>query len=543
MGFFKKTRTGVPNRAPRTTPLLVFSERSLMKIPQNGIRFAKNVLLLTATSLLMRSVSLSFNLYLNEKLGSDGVGLFSLIMSVFSFAVTFATSGISLLATRLVSEALGRKKPAEAKEAMKKCVGYSLFFGITGCVLLLALARPIGVYLLGDSRTVLSLSALAISLPFIALSAAFSGYFSAVRRVSKSAAAQVGEQFLKITFTVMALTYLAPADLETMCLFVVLGSVLSDFFSFLFSLGFFLFDMKKHNRAKATHVPKDLSRKLLAIGLPIAFSSYFRSALVTVEHLLIPKGLLAFGLTQTEALAEYGILEAMALPMVMFPYAFLTPFCNLLVPEVAERRAAERQEDVRAIAGKALSFVAIFGIGTAAILLTLSHEIGRVICDNEKAALYIAMLAPLVPIMYADTTVDSLLKGLDEQLYSMRVNIFDSLLSVALALITVPLWGIRGYILNIVLCELVNFALSASRLMLKIRPAFSPLSGLLLPLAAAILSCALFRTLLPHFPFITGKLGLFSAIFLAAVLYALTLFALRSLFGIRAKTTKALDIS
>ncbi len=494
-----------------------------------ALRFVKNVLLLTATSLVMRSVSLSFNLYLKNKLGNDGVGLFSLIMSVFSFAVTFATSGISLLATRLVSEALGRGKPAEAKVAMRKCVGYSLFFGITGAILLFSLAHPIGVGLLKDERTVLSLRALAISLPFIALSSSFSGYFAAVRRVSKSAAAQVGEQFLKISLTVMALTYLAPDDLETTCLFVVLGSVLADFCSFLFSLCFFLFDLKKHNKAKATHLPENLTKKLLAIGLPIAFSSYFRSALVTVEHLLIPRGLLAFGLTQTEALAEYGILEAMALPMIMFPYAFLTPFCNLLVPEVAEKRAAEKEREVRKIAGKALTFVAIFGIGTAGILITLSERIGAILCSSPEAAVYIALLAPLVPIMYADTTVDSLLKGLDEQLYSMRVNIFDSLLSVGLALVTVPLLGIKGYILNIVICELVNFALSATRLFQKVRPHFRPFPTVLPPLLSAILSSALLRGILKRHPFVTGKGGLFAAILLAAALYGATLFLLHCL--------------
>ena len=79
-----------------------------LKRENRNFHFFKNVLLLTATALLMRSVSLTFNLYLKNKLGADGVGLFSLIMNLFSFAVTFATSGVSLLATRLVSEALGK---------------------------------------------------------------------------------------------------------------------------------------------------------------------------------------------------------------------------------------------------------------------------------------------------------------------------------------------------------------------------------------------------------------------------------------------------
>ena len=83
-----------------------------------------------------------------------------------------------------------------------------------------------------------------------------------------------------------------------------------------------------------------MQRKLLGIALPVAFSSYLRQGLVTIEHLLIPWGLKKKGDSQQAALSTYGILQGMALPVVMFPYAFLSPFCNLLVPEIAEKRAA-----------------------------------------------------------------------------------------------------------------------------------------------------------------------------------------------------------
>ena len=53
-------------------------------------RYVRNALVLVAASLLMRSVSLGFNAYVSGKIGAEGMGLFSLIMSVYGFAVTFA---------------------------------------------------------------------------------------------------------------------------------------------------------------------------------------------------------------------------------------------------------------------------------------------------------------------------------------------------------------------------------------------------------------------------------------------------------------------
>ena len=71
-------------------------------------QFLLNGIILTAVSVTMRLLTVFFNVYMTEKIGAAGVGLFSLVMSVYTFAVTFATSGIYLSATRLVSQQLVR---------------------------------------------------------------------------------------------------------------------------------------------------------------------------------------------------------------------------------------------------------------------------------------------------------------------------------------------------------------------------------------------------------------------------------------------------
>ena len=49
--------------------------------------YVKNALVLVGASLLMRGVSLAFNAYLSRKIGAEGMGLFTLTMSVYGFAV------------------------------------------------------------------------------------------------------------------------------------------------------------------------------------------------------------------------------------------------------------------------------------------------------------------------------------------------------------------------------------------------------------------------------------------------------------------------
>ena len=61
--------------------------------------FIINGIILTSSSLLIRGAGLIFNIYVANKVGQEAIGIFSLVMSVYSFAITFATSGVSLACT------------------------------------------------------------------------------------------------------------------------------------------------------------------------------------------------------------------------------------------------------------------------------------------------------------------------------------------------------------------------------------------------------------------------------------------------------------
>ena len=107
-------------------------------------RFITNALILGAVTILMRIIAVSFNAYVSGKVGAEGMGLYSLVASIYAFAVTLATSGISLAVMRLVSEELGKGDHAGVICAMRKCVGYALCFGILSFTLLFFISIMIG---------------------------------------------------------------------------------------------------------------------------------------------------------------------------------------------------------------------------------------------------------------------------------------------------------------------------------------------------------------------------------------------------------------
>ncbi len=422
-----------------------------------------NAILLTVVALIMRTVSVSFNVYVSNLVGAEAMGLLALIGGLYGFAVTLATSGIHLATVRTVAERLERTGGAENRRCLFACLRYAAFFGTLSTLLLFFLSRPLGVHVLGDERTVRALCMLALTLLPIALTSVLNGYFTAVRRAYKNAIAQVMEQAIKIGITTYLLVCIAPKTTEGCVLAILGGGAVAESFSLVLNIVLYLFDRRRY---KGLIPPKSTMKLSVAnIALPVAISAYARSGLLSIEHILIPRGLLAYGAGSSAALSSYGSIQSMALPVILYPAAILTSFASLLIPEVTEQQSAGNKVEIRYIAGRVYQYATLFSIGVSGIMLFLSTLLGKVLYDSAEVARFIRLLAPLIPIMYMDTATDAMLKGLGEQVYSMRVNILDALVSVISVALLVPRLGIMGYIVTIYITELLNAALSIARLL------------------------------------------------------------------------------
>ena len=487
------------------------------------LKFVYNGLVLTVAAIIMRTVSVSFNAYVTSRVGAEGIGLFTLTLSIYGFAVTFATSGVNLASTRLIAEALARDDDTGAKKALRACLIYSFVFGSLASSCLFFGAEFIGASLLSDVRTVPSLRLLSLSLVPISLSSSLNGYFTAVRRVSKNAACQLFEQAVKITVTAYALSLFLPKGIMYSCMALVGGGAIAEFASFFFLLSEYIVDRRIHGKRHSYAVcvkekNGSLAKELLGISVPVALSAYVRSALVTAEHILIPKTLSESGASKGAALASYGKLHSMAMPIVLYPMAALSAFAGLLIPEFAEKNASKDEKALSDMAESAIHYTLLFSIGCAGILAVFGSTLGSLIYDSHEAGMYISMLAPIVPIMYLDHVTDAMLKGIGKQVYSMAVNISDSVLSILLVLLILPRMGAVGYVLVIIIAEVFNFALSITGLTGAVSVRFDVIRSLLLPLSAAFLS----GTLCKRLPIGENILGLCVKILICAVLYLIT---------------------
>lgn len=431
--------------------------------------FVFNTFILLISSIILQVVTTSFNIYISNTIGEEAVGVFSLVMSVYMFGITLASAGMNIASTRVVAEELACKNELGAKKAAKRCVLFSLVFGACASLIFFMFADFITTNCLNNriSKNVIYL--ICIALPFIAMSSAINGYFTAVRRVYKNALAKFGEEFVKIACTAFLLKSLMPDGIDYACYSLIFADVISEVTSFLHL--YFLYLRDKHGSLVESRY-KDLdsyNRRILRITIPVALTSYLRSGLNTVKQLIIPSSLQRSGMNASNSLVAYGIVNGMAMPIIMFPVILVTSFSSLLVPEFSRYYAQQKYKKVRSVSSILLIGTLIFSILVCIFIFVFSNKLSTIIYHKTEIAKYLRILSPLIVIMYLDIVIDSILKGLDAQVSVMAINVFDCIVSIAFIYFLVPILGFSGYIISIFISEVIDFSLSGRKLLKLLR--------------------------------------------------------------------------
>ena len=420
--------------------------------------FLINGIVLTITSFILRCIGIFFNSYISQRIGTEAVGLYGLVMSVYSFAITIALSGINLATTKIVAEEIAIGNLGNIKKVVSKCLIYSLFFSCLGCFLLIIFAPFICIQWLHSKITSLPFYIISISLPFISMSSCIQGYFTAVRNAIKPASDQIIEQILKVIFISCLLNFFMPCGLEYICISLILGNIISEIISFIYIFLLYTLDKKKYEAFKKNKSFFD--ERILKITIPVGLTSFIRSGLSTVKQVLIPIGFQRNGNSVSKSLSNYGLISGMALPLILFPNTIILAFSNLLIPEFTEFKTRSEYSRIRRISKKSLKYTLSFSIIVSILLIIFAGPISNIMYKSTEVVIYIKILSPIIPVMYLDSVVDAFLKGLDKQVTSLKINIFDLITSIFLVLVIVPKFGIYGYIFILYFSEILNFSFS-----------------------------------------------------------------------------------
>ena len=470
--------------------------------------FVVNMFIMTATMLIIRVIGMAFNIYFTSVIGAAETGKYHLIFSAYGFMITFSVAGTGLAATRLVTQVGGCM--AAARIAVAKCLRVCGVFSAVATAGVICLRHPLGHMLVGDATAPMALVILAVSLAPVAMSAVFRGYFMAIRQVGTVTVSQLAEELSQLGITLWMLQMLRGTEYAyiSMLAGIACSSLIACCFDFCAYRAF------STRGVQYADIPPVGYKALLSISLPVAAGSLLRSLLVLVENMLIPRTLARFGVA--DALGEYGIIKGMSIPLILFPTVFTSSFSSLLVTELSERNAEHKPNGIRYIAGKACYYTLCFGFFVAGAVVLWHRGIAGAFYDEPGVGVYFGCLALLVIPMYLDTVVDGMLKGLNQQMSSLRYNIADSILRVCLILCLIPVAGTMGYIAILYISEMFNLSLSLGRL-IKTSGLHFRMHYVAVPAISAVAACAVVCVLSLN---IVWGMVLFSLIYLASLITA-----------------------
>ena len=470
-----------------------------------------STLFLSGGTIALRIVQMGFHVYISGVMGADGLGIMHLITTVGALAAVLASGGVRIAATCLIAEEAGLESASGVRAAVRCCLLYGIGLSLMVSFLLFALSDPIAQRWISGAEAGGPLRIVAVFLPVTCASAVLAGYYTAAGRITELVSVELFERILSVGL-VYILIRSGSADPRTA---VFLGSSLAS----LTSLLFLLYRFRRFMRGAVCGPILPMMKRLLRFTLPLGFNDVLRSGLGTIEHMLIPHGLKKHGASETDSLAAYGTVSAMVFPVITFPNVILYSLSDVLIPELARCRARDQLPRIQTLTGRCLRFTVVFSAAAAGLCFYLGNDLGELLFHSLDAGIHIQIYAPLIPILYLDTITDGMLKGLSQQIHSVRYNTLTSLLDVTMIFLLLPRYGMQGFLTAFTVSHALNFFLSIRRLLLvtRYRPRFD---ATLLTAFCCVLSLMAVRLLPPGY-------GLVTTVWKAAAFLALYLLLIR----------------
>ena len=366
----------------------------------------KNAALLTGSDVVLRLAGLGLRIGLANALGGEGMGLYQLVLAVYGLFVTLATAGISVAATRLLTEELSRDA-ASARGMLRRLLALGAGLGVLAMAAQTGLAGLAAKWWLGDVRAAGALRLSALGLPWMAVSAVLRGFFLARRRVGPNVASQLAEQTVRIGAVAAALW-------------------------------------------------------------PVEGGRVLASALHTAENMLVP-ACLAVYLTgaggRAAALERYGVLKGMALPLLTFPFGLLGSLAVLLMPEITQAHVLGQTARLNALLDRMLRLTGFFSALAAALFWCWGPDAAGLLYGSAEAGFYLQVLAPVLPLLSLESMVDGAMKGVGEQKAAFRYSVWDAVLRLAGVAVLLPRYGMRGFLAVMLLSTLYTCTANTGRLL------------------------------------------------------------------------------
>ncbi len=411
-------------------------------------------LVLTASGVLCRCIGFFYRIFLSNTIGEEGMGLYQLSFSAAAVCTALCCTGFQTAISRLTATA--GKHSGEERQLLRAGLFLTMSISIVTAALFYTFAGPIASNLLMETRCTPLLQFYALSLPFSAIHNCLNGYYLGKQKAFLPGISQLVEQLVRVT-SIFILWHIALDNGRSLTSTdAMAGLFISEVFVVLFLIPCYF---AKRSPASPSDVAEHTfffaCKSICLLAVPLIANRLILTLLQSLETLLIPGQLRAFGLSASDALRTYGVFTGMALPFILFPSSLTGSAATMAMPAIANAQSEENTGQILRISHGTIYFALWLGILAAGIFILYGIPIGTAVFQSEAAGQYLQRLSVLCPFLYLSMTLSSIINGLGKPEIIFFHTITGLLLRLLSVIFLIPVMGMDGYCTGTLLSQVL----------------------------------------------------------------------------------------
>ena len=477
----------------------------------------KSAAQVTVFSTLEKTLSFVYRIILSRSIGAEGLGIYQICLSVFSVFLTAASSGIPVTVSRLIAKSTATGNAKAKHSVVTAGILNTLLFTVP-IALILFFAKDLYSFLFPDRDCVYIFLWLLPGLVLTSVYAIIRGSFWGNKQFLSYSIIELAENAVMVACGCVLISFAHTAKGGARA--AIIAVLVSYVFSFAVSL---ICYFAKGGRLKN---PSSQMKPLMKASLPITAMRTSTSLLNSCVAMFLPALLSkACGYSASEALALYGTVIGMSVPMLMIPCSLIGSIAVVVAPEMSENFYANRTEQLRRDIERTIKAAVLIATILIPVMFTLGEDLGILLYNNSLSGDVMRKFAFMMLPMCISIITTTVLNSLNYEVRTLIYFFIGAISMIGIIFAFTRLLGINAYMVGLTVSFIITAILNL-RLLKKNCPDINYAGYLLRSIAICTVAC-LFGALLSNL--FDGVLPAVWKIILCAA--AVGLFAVGSFYG------------
>lgn len=378
----------------------------------------KTALVVTIFSICERFTGFIYRIVLSRMLGSEGLGIYQVVLSIFAVLITVTSSGIPITVSRIITKHKANKNLLGEQQCISAGILLTILFSMPICCIFY-FGRNLFGFIFSDERCMSIFLILLPSLVFTSVYAVIRGSFWGNKNFLAYSVIELIEELVMIIVGVIlvstATNFLQGAQRAGIAV------VVSYIVSFSISIAYFFI---KGGRIRN---PKQELKPLFASAMPITGMKTASSLINSLIAIILPARLIALGFSQSQAMSEFGIVFGMALPILFIPSTIIGSIALVLVPELSENFYKNNISKLKINIEKALKLTVLIVSVLLPLFYVLGDDLGYLFYNNAKSGEIIKYSCIILLPMSISMITTSMLNSLGQEKRTLLYFVFGAI--------------------------------------------------------------------------------------------------------------------